>query len=343
MANYRSEGNKFPNKENYKDLNLSLWPNTVDTRENNINMKGFTNIGEGKVPDYVMAEYVNSLIDAVMGIQRSLGTTPMVYESAENVKELIESYTVGKRLSRIESGLFDERYGGKGWTYTDTRPTLNNHSHTGTNGQPPKINLKNEVTSTLNKANINLTQTASGLLATDILMSTTDGNSISKSIEDKLSKSKGGVVQGDSEFKGLMQTTTTKHFNTSNLVLASGKKESDNQTASGYAISATENKDMINQKIDNLEYGYYAVAFRLKANSSLSSNESVTLRVGNIVESLNSNDISTSYKQFFVVLDINSSNKNVTISVIPSLKTSGHTILLDNIVINPTHPAILDR
>ena len=75
---YRSENDKFSLKTNYTDLNLTLYPNTVDTRLNNTNMRGFVNIGDGALPDYVMAEYMNAAIDGVMALERALGATPMV-------------------------------------------------------------------------------------------------------------------------------------------------------------------------------------------------------------------------------------------------------------------------
>ncbi|MEI4281658.1 hypothetical protein [Tetragenococcus halophilus] len=343
MADYRSENDKFTNKQNYKDLNMSLYPNFLDTRKNNINMRGFTNIGEGHIPDYVMAEYVNAINDGLMGLQRSIGETPMVYEEAENINETIENFTVSKRISRIEKGLFDERYGGKGWKFTPTRPTLNNHHHTGTGEQPPQINLKDEVTSTLNRNNINLEQTVDGLLATEIIMSLSDKNTVAQSIEDKLSKSRGGTVKGDTAFTGLLQTSTTRHLNPTNIKPAGATKASDSKTASGYTLKAEKSGEMIDETLEGLEYGYYSVAFRLRTPTTLSSNESILIKAGGQTEKITSKDLTSDYKQFFIIVDINNKNKGQKISVNPTVKTNGHKVLLDNIVINPTHPAILDR
>ena len=72
---FRSEDDAIGNKENYQDLNLTNYPNFLDSRSEtpnnpyryNKNMRGFVNVGEGEaLPDYVMAEYINAALDGVM-------------------------------------------------------------------------------------------------------------------------------------------------------------------------------------------------------------------------------------------------------------------------------------
>ena len=341
MVAYRSENNKFTTKENYKDLNLTLWPNNIDTRDKNPNMKGFTNIGEGQVPDYVMAEYVNSLGDAVMAIQRSIGVAPMLYVGAEASESIIENSTVSKRIARIESGLFDERYGGTGWENVEGRPTLNNHSHTGKNGHPKKIDVTEEITGKLPKHNIDLSQTANGLTSDDISMSRTDKTSIQKSVEDKLSKSIGGTIAGPVVLQSPIQTTNSLH-QTTPVMTTNSTKVSDNQTKSKQAIKHINGKEMCMIDFSNLDYGYYAIAFRMKKTNDSETSESIVAKLGNSSIVFKGEEVKKEYKQLFWVIDHNSPD-NKTLTLVANATNSEQAFFLDNVVVSPTHPAILDR
>ena len=182
--NYRSEQDEIGNKKNYQDLNLTQYPNAIDSRKNNLNMRGFTNVGEGETPDYVMAEYVNAALDGVMAVERALGVTPMVpYDThTDNLNTVIEGGSVNSRITRIENGLFDERYGGSKWKYVSSRPTLSEHNHDGQDGHPGKIDLRDEVQSTIRKRHIDLT-IGTGLLGSDIFVS----NQNAVKVEDRKS------------------------------------------------------------------------------------------------------------------------------------------------------------
>lgn len=348
MAGYRSENNKFPNKLNYKDFNLTLYPNTIDTRDNNVNMKGFVNIGEGELPDYVMAEYVNAALDGIMALEKTLGIAPMVpFDTPSNeLITTIEKMTVKDRLDRIENGLFDERYGGTGWKYVPSRPTLNNHSHTGKDGQPPQINLTREVTDKLPKQNINLSKDSKGLTGADIFTNPSSNMTMNDSLEDKLSKKNGGVVLGELEVRNIFNSRTRKEMTATSMV-----KQSSGQVA--YDSTATDNRAlelegtsvgvMTKINVANLLYGKYVASIRVKtSNASGASIFRVT--IGNQVKEFGSTDFSgnNSWKNLYVVFDMN--EKTQGDFVIQKLNsTSSSKLSLDNVIIEPIHPSVLDR
>ena len=349
MAGYRSENNKFPNKENYKDLNLSIWPNKIDTRDTNLNMKGFVNIGEGQVPDYVMAEFVNAALDGVMGLQRALGETPMVPFDAVPAQKItiVENETVDTRITRIEDGLFDERYGGKGWTNIPTRPTLNNHNHSGIKGQPPKINLTSEVSGKLPKINIDFSQ-ATGMTGADVFLSNTDSTLISVAVNDRLSMKTGGVLNGDVVFNKLIQTSTTREWNNTNLVSnTNATKTTDNgaNTNSTLTSHATNLSVLLNSPLTNLFYGKYVLGIRVRS-SSIADTDLMRVRLGSaniqIYKGIEFEKV-IEYKMFYYVFDHTSASKDSNI-VIEKLGTAvGMNVSLDSAFIQPIHPGTLDR
>lgn len=349
MVDYRSENGKFNNKPNYKDLNMTLYPNQLDTRSNNSNMKGHVNVGEGHIPDFVMAEYVNSLYDGLMAIERALGITPMVHVGATDLPATIEGQTVASRINRIENGLFDERYGGEGWVYNESRPTLKNHSHTGKNGQPPQINLTQEVLGLLPKQNINLSQSANGLLATDIKVSTNNPNSIATSLNDKLSLNEGGVVLGPTTFNGLLNTRYQKEYCSENLKLYTGAYQYSDNTLTGIAISSHEKNQttLVQEKLDTLHFGRYVACLRLR----LDYNEDETSRQANAFRIRINGSQATlskfaefpngSFRSYYYVFDHQSKEDSLILEKLST--TNRGYVSIDNLLIQPIHPSILDR
>lgn len=348
MAGYRSENGKFPNKPNHRDLSMTLYPNQLDTRDVNPNMKGFTNVGEGQIPDFVMAEYVNALSDAIMSMQRSMGKTPMVYFGAQNTTALIESGTMDSRMTRIEDGLFDERYGGKGWVNNESRPTLRYHSHTGLNGQPPKINLTQEVIDRLPKQNLNLDQTNAGLTGADIKMSQTDNATVAAGIYDKLSSSKGGTVSAPLTVTGYFQSRYSKEYSTDNLPVLTNALLESVPSLTGKALKShdTSATILMNQSLSSLHLGKYVAIVRIKLSkdSSLNQDSNVArFRIGNgqAVNASASDFSNDTFRQFYYVFDHNVLNENIIIEKLQS--TNMAAVSIDNILIQPMHPSVLDR
>lgn len=350
---YRSEANYIPNKQNYKDLKLSHYPNILDTRENNTNMRGFVNIGETQaVPDFVMAEYTNALIDAVRAIQRTLGPTPMIYhgstESERN--QLIENYTVAKRLTRIEDGLFDVRYGGEGWRNVPDRPVLNNHSHTGVNGQPPRIHLVNEVTGLLRYQNINLNY-QTGLTGAQISLSPSNNTKLHEVIADLLSKSQGGIVTGDTTFTGVLKTRTSIDATAQDIVnKGQSNLVSDNQTTAGRALSTTYTTAQrrvftINgYEKNHLLFGRYVLGIRLKKSSSRAGAANILqVNLGNDFERYAEESIENSYKTIHYIFEHNEMNRNNNIDITKLSSYTSEEVRVDSYYIVPIHPATLDR
>ena len=349
---YRSEANEIANKQNFKDLTMTQYPNALDTRTNNTNMRGFVNIGEEAVPDFVMAEYTNALIDAVRAIQRTLGVTPSVYHGATSTErpQLIENFTVNERISRIEDGLFDTRYGGQNWTNSNPRPVINNHSHTGANGQPPKIHLINEVTGLLRYQNINLSHTT-GLTGAQISLSPSNNTKIHEVIADLLSKSQGGTVTGNTTFTGVVKTRTSIDATAVDIVnKGQSNVVSDNQTTAGSALSSTNTTAQrrmftinANEK-DHLLYGRYVLGLRVRKNTTRSGATNILqVNAGGRVENFTEENIPNTYKTIHYIYEHDSVTKSRNIDVIKLSTSSNQEIRIDNYYIVPIHPATLDR
>lgn len=343
---YRSEANRIPNKQYYKDLNLTHYPAKLDTRANNTNMKGFVNVGEQAIPDYVMAEYVNAALDGVMALQRALGVNPMVSTRAktEEINNMIHNSTVSERIASIEGGDLDERYGGIGWKYVPGRPVLNNHNHDGLNGHPGKIHLQQEVESLLRKINIDLTL-ATGLTGSDIFISNTNATSIADSVADLLSKTHGGTVLEKVNFnRGIRSLTTiemlsSQFFNHSSVSLFTDNGGSSRQAmrATGTS-SATFHRESLNQ---TLMYGKYILGVRVKTNSQ-SNVPVLRLTTGSQSSTFNASefDAANRYQVLYHVFDYDAP-MDLTIAKIAS--SASIEVSVDNFFVHPIHPAVFDR
>lgn len=348
---YRSEQNKITNKQNYTDLTLTQYPNALDTRSNNTNMRGFVNVGEGQIPDFVMAEYINAALDGLMAVEKALGTTPMVpFDAASStIPNLIETSNVSKRLARIENGLFDERYGGAGWRNVTNRPTLNNHNHDGQNGHPGKIHLVNEIEGKLLKGNLNLSL-SNGLTGADIYVSKTNPVFIDAAINDSLSKTKGGTVTGPVSFKKSHITRTTADFVAEELTGGSqGSLVTDTTATSGKALRASgaaSTMTLVNltaAERSHMLFNKYIVGIRVKLGSAT---DSAVLRftLGSTTQTVLGSELTPgAYKQIYFVYEQNNATKNSNL-VIQKLSTTTNAVIdIDNLFIQPIHPAVLDR
>lgn len=348
---YRSEDNKLT-KQNYQDLNLTFYPNVIDSRISNINMRGFVNIGDGDLPDYVMAEYVNAALDGVMALERALGVAPMVPYGTEpaNTSTVIENSNVASRITRIENGLFDVRYGGTGWNGSlSTRPTLSVHNHDGLNGHPGKINLTSEIEGILQKININLTS-ETGITGADIAVSKTNPLKINAALADTLSLSNGGTVVGSTTFKKAFSSRTHADFVADELPLVSGTLlQVDTEATAGKALTATSTGTTVTlfnltaAEHSHMLFGKYVVSARLKTSSAIAGGL-VRFTVGTTTIDLVGTDFTANkYKQVYFVFEQNEVSKLSDIRIQKLATASNVTLSVDAIYIEPIHPAVLDR
>ena len=347
---YRSEDNRIPNKQNYTDLSLSQYPNRVDTRTNNTNMRGFINVGEGHVPDYVMASYINALNDGVMAIQRALGETPMVPFGTQSgqLQSVIESGTVSGRIRRIEDGLFDVRYGGQGWQNVENRPTLSRHNHDGLNGHPAKINLVSEITGRLNKGNINLAA-SNGLTGADIFVSNQNQIKINEAINDSLSKSAGGTVTGDTHFRGQFSSRTRLDMVAPDFSRpADVALTSDNTATAGRTLRLTtagSTQDIArlttNEK-GHLLYGKYIIGVRVKSSTQANS-PILRFLLGNQSQTVTGSEIGSGWGYIYWSFTHDHTNRTADLRIQKLSSAASATLNIDNIFIEPIHPAVLDR
>lgn len=361
----RSEKNKVGN-EIYTDLNMTAYPKEKDAlvtdvakkEKRNPNMLGWVNIGEGDIPDYVWAEHVNSVVDAVRALQRAVGTEPMLPANltgltTEQITNILKTKSVKTRLDDMENRNFDDRYGGPGWTPTADR-TLANHTHNGQAGRPAKILLTDaaEVRGLLPKGNLNLTM-ATGVTGADISISSTDATKVKDAISEKLSTTSGGVVQGGVEVKGKMATRTNKEYSVEDF---SGTEVSDSQTLSGARkdSSATALTTFMKASLQNLQYGRYVLGVRVKlVEGALSSTNVLRLRASaQTGDAMDEALIAASefesvnkWKMFYLVFDHEPATAGKAGEiVIEKLATTGSAkIAIDHAYIIPTHPAVFDR
>lgn len=255
MTGTRSEAtpsgfNPIGTKTKYSEYNLTRYPDAYDSRDNNGNMKGFTNM-----QDYNMAEHVNALADSLMVIQRMLGLAPEGTHS-----------NITTRLNVLDQHNHDSRYGGTGWI---TSQTLKGHTHTGAAGHPSKINLAGEVQGKLAKASLDLS-VSTGLTGADIVMSPASSKKVSEAIDDKLSTSEGGQVQKNLHVKGKFSSRFFREWDSED---ASGSSITSYETKGNTAkrISGTAYQSFINENARDLEYGQYVVGVRLRTSSNTSS------------------------------------------------------------------------
>lgn len=343
---YRSEANRIPNKINYTDLNLTHYPSQIDTRLNNTNMRGFVNVGEESIPDYVMAEYVNAAIDAVMALQRAVGVNPMVPTNTptNQINTVIENRTISDRIAAIEGGDLDERYGGPSWRYVPNRPTLSNHNHTGTNGHPNKISLINEVTGLLNKQNIDL-RINTGLTGSDIFVSNTKNVYISDAINDMLSKTFGGTVLAKTNFNKGIRSLTNIELLAAEFQNKSGVSNITDNAANfksavtvNSAAAATFHKESLT---NNLLFGSYVLGVRVKTDNLLNANV-LRLQTGSQSTIFKGNEFKAAnkYQILYHVFD-HDTVEDLTISKLST--SSAISLTIDSFFVQPIHPTVFDR
>jgi hypothetical protein len=337
----RSETNPIAGKVTYTDLNLTNYPDDIDTRGNNLNMLGYQNL-----KDYNYAEHINALEDAVMALQRSLGITPYID------KDSVDRTTVSARIAIIENKNYDARYGGTGWV---TSQTLVGHTHNGATGHPSQVNLIGEVQGILPKANVDLS-ISTGITGGDVAVSSTDSRKISVAINDKLSVTAGGTIQAKLEIKNSFNSRVFKEWDATSAT--AGSLTTDTTTLIGQSIrgAGTTAFQFFTPNVNNLLYGQYVMSVRARV-SSLVSEEVLHLRWYDSLAGtwqLNSSlylkgtdflAINT-WQMFYLTFNHASdqtTNPYSIMNVWKPLTTANINVDVDSVIIMPTHPAIYDR
>jgi hypothetical protein len=340
MAGIRSEGTPegYPTigtKTKYPEYNLTYYPDDIDSRDNNGNMRGFKNMD-----DYNMAEHLNALTDAIMVMERILGIG--VEGSSVDVKT---------RLNILDQHNHDTRYGGSGWTLAGGQ-TLVGHTHTGSAGHPSQINLNGEVQGKLSKGFLDLTST--GLTGSDIMMSGTSSSKISDAVNDKLSTSQGGTIAKNLKVEGKFNSRIMREWDSSDA--RSGSVSTDYTARSNSVIRGSGTGDIrfIHEGIKGFQYGKYVVGVRLKTSSLANENVAYIRMYNNLNSSWTMDsslyikgadfEASNEWKTFYLPCDVaGDSSSSYPILHIGKSSTSGSVnIDLDHAFIMPITPAVFD-
>lgn len=352
----------------YTDLILTRYPEFYDERsgtKNNPNLNRFENLVH-----YNMAEHVNSLQDAVMAIQRTMGEKaqlPVSPKDANNqpitseteLRKVIQKSTVKSRLDAIESkdwyAEFDKRYGGPNWKFDTTKstnPTIQQHRHIGGgDGMPAKIVLTQEVSGLLPITNIDLSQNKTGITGNDIYVDANSPNKISAALNDKLSESTGGTIKDSATLnnKGKTQTRWSKEFDYKDAVAGNAEVQ-DAKTLLNRAVvsGTTQAATLLDKNLENLYHGRYVAIVRLAASAlpstdlvQISAVNSVSKAVINTVK-LAGTDFETAgnYKTFYLIFD---HDGKTDLKVQKLNTTASAAIRFDYALVQPTHPAVFDR
>jgi hypothetical protein len=337
----RSESNAVPSKIFYPELNLTNYPDIVDTSTNNNNMKGYENL-----KDYNYAEHINALADAVMAIQKVLGITPFLD------KDGVDRTTVNNRMAVIEAKDYDPRYGGVGW---DPSQTLIGHTHTGGTGHPAQVKLDTEVQGILPKSQLNFLYDSGGITGADLSLSNTDARRIPDVVNDKLSASQGGTIQRNLEVKGQMQSRLYKEWDALNMAgsLITDYTSMTNQISRGSGVGQVQ---FLNNAVNNLHYGKYVLAVRARVSSLVTENvlelrwydylsNAWALNTSLYLKGTDFNAVNE-WQMFYLTFDHtgNAVNSYGVFHVWkPTTTTAVLNVDVDCVYIMPTHPAVYDR
>lgn len=361
MAGNRSETNAVGNGK-YTDLNMTRYPVQIDSKNSgdpgfNTNMKGFWSAGDlrlpaGVDPDFNYAEHVNALADAVMAIQRILGINPHVNYQGGNT-----TGTVSTRIAAAENkdAYYDTRYGGQNWS-TGIGQTILTHTHGGGLHEAPKINLLDEVSGKLAKANIDLAQ-STGITGSDLVMSTSVSTKIVDAVNDKLSVSQGGTIQKDLSVVGGFSNRTYREWTSADVT--AGSQITDVKTLDNKArrFTGTTEQYIVAEAIKNLLMGKYVLGVRVRTSALLDEpilrlgffewNTTAGSWVSKSVKYISGTDFDAvnQWQMFYLVFDhesIDSTGHNgIRINKVAS--TSSVNLDFDCAWVMPVHPAVFDK
>jgi hypothetical protein len=319
---------------------MTQYPDNIDTRVNNLNMKGFENL-----KDYALAEHVNALEDAVMALQRALGIKPM-YD-----KDNVDRSSVANRIKLLEGKDYDSRYGGSGWINTQT---LVGHSHTGALGHPSQISLSTEVQGTLPKSKLSF-DASSGITGADLFLSSTDARKLPEVINDKLSISQGGTIRKDLEVQGRLASRLFREWDATDSI--EGTQITDYTTLINKAArgAGTVQVRYLHHSVQNFLYGTYVLAVRARVSSRVSE-EVLHLRMhdmfntGWVLQNYlyikgTDFDAANQWQTFYLTFEhgSNVAAKDTHMHVWKPATSNNINVDFDCAWIMPTHPAIYDR
>jgi hypothetical protein len=358
----RSESNAVGNSK-YTDLNMTFYPTQIDSKVSgnagyNQNLAGFWNVNDPNLPagqdgNYVMAEHVNALADAVMAIQRILGINPHIDYKGGNT-----SGTVSTRIAAAENkdAYYDKRYGGQNWT-TGLGQTILTHTHGGGTNEAPQIDLVEDVKGILKKANMDISQ-STGITGADLVMSSTVSTKIVDAINDKLSTSQGGTIKKDLTVEGKFSNRTYREWTAAGIT--SGSQITDVRTLDNTArrFTGTTEQYIIAEPIKNVLMGKYVLGVRAKiSNNTLTEavmrlgfyewNNSTSTWTAKTVKYISGTDFEANdkWQMFYIVFDhesIDSTGHN-GIRVAKDATATSVNLDFDCAWVMPVHPAVFDK
>ena len=285
----------MPSRNNvYNDLGWSYYPAKIDSRDGidpetgvvdlakfGVNTDLELNVNyEDRSSDptaidyYVLAGDVNVLQDAVLSIQRILGSMPHIPSDTggSNVK------TVSERIERLEDPTrYDNRFGGEGWKDEDGN-TILGHEHTGGPNNANKIDLETMTDGKIGKDRIQLSQDDDDPLTSEyILYSLTDGRSVKEVLLDKMDKS-GGSIENNLIVKGNVVCRSFGEIDCKDMVIQGSSDGisniSDSRSYSGQAKFFSRTSTSQNTAVVcsfPVRYNKYTVILRAKSSNSTST------------------------------------------------------------------------
>jgi hypothetical protein len=360
-AHGRSETKAVGNSK-FTDLNMTRYPKAIDSRDAsnagyNFNMQGFWDAGDAKLPagtdpDFVLAEHVNALGDAIMAIQRVLGIEPYIdYKGADKG-------TVSARITAAEDkdSYYDKRYGGQNWT-TTLGQTILTHTHGGGVNEAPQIDLTSDIKGKLAKTNVDLTQ-ATGITGSDLILSVKDATKIADAIADKLSMRVGGTIQADLIVQGGFTSRTHKEWTASDLTTGASNNDANTTDGVSRRYTGTAQATILSNSIQNMLCGKYVVAVRLKTSSNTYTGEVARMSYSDKNQSDNTQSKSRGFvsikgtdfaaanewQTFYMVFERENldATKSGWLAIVRSTTTSSVNIDFDCAFITPVHPAVFD-
>ena len=365
-------------KPTWSDLLLTNYPWYIDSRQSaidegsidpltgnpqfklNVNFEDRTRTTKAK-DYYVMAEDINAIQDAVIGIQRTLGLVPYgnEYDVAARLNE-IERFVVMAK-SKLDGHMdLDSRYMWGGSWPTDSNNnkaaniSIKTHRHTGTFDNAQKINLSSEVTDKLSKLNIQLTSKDINMLtANDIYTTAAMTETISQSLDKKYDKT-GGTISGNVFVQGNFRCLTMAEIDCKDTAKVVGTDRQDYKAYSGYsryASAATASGKLV-ETIVPLRYGKYVAGIRMKTGSQTSASPVIEVVISdqnNIVatrDTLAPNTFKTNdYETFYIEFEHANRSGSVTkadAKIVINFFNGITSIDLDSIIIQPVTTAVYD-
>jgi hypothetical protein len=357
----------------WSDISLTNYPWNIDKRQSEID-EGSIDPATGNIHfklniNYeerdrltsanaftVFANDINVLLDAVTGIQRTVGIMPQgAFDDVAARLTDTEAFVMkGQMIDDHIPANLDERYMWGGPVPPDAALlSIFKHKHSGGDANPSKIELSSEVAGLLGKSNMDLVSgTESMLTAGDMYMSTAMTQKISDAIGGKFDKT-GGEISGETNVSGNFSSLTSAEIDAYETLKVVGSNSSDIGCYSGYSRKgiSTDPSGLLLEKSIKLRYGKYVAAIRLRVgdNSSLSYLGRITMSDGyasHVVDYIVPNHLrSTDYEMIYIEFDHKNrigspGKKDLKIEI--DFYTGVTSLDIDSIVIQPVTTAVYD-